>query len=64
MDKLTEIEKEHNLSVYGKIDDINYKEKIINKPKKVFDHACDSDRYALYTHNKNNASGIYRIRRL
>ena len=35
-----------------------------DKPKKVFDHACDSDRYALYTHNKNNASGIYRIRRL
>lgn len=31
LDKLTEIEKEHNLSVYGKIDDINYKEKIINK---------------------------------
>lgn len=35
-----------------------------DKPKKVFDHACDSDRYALYTHNKNNASGIYRIRRM
>lgn len=31
LDKLTEIEKEHNLSVYAKIDDINYKEKIINK---------------------------------
>lgn len=39
-------------------------EKGEDKPKKVFDHACDSDRYALYTHNKNNASGIYRIRRL
>lgn len=39
-------------------------EKGIDKPKKVFDHACDSDRYSLYTHNKNNASGIYRIRRL
>ena len=38
-------------------------EKGEDKPKKVFDHACDSDRYALYTHNKNNASGIYRIRR-
>ena len=39
-------------------------EKGEDKPRKVFDHACDSDRYALYTHNKNNASGIYRIRRL
>jgi PBSX family phage terminase large subunit len=39
-------------------------EKGVDKPKKVFDHACDSDRYCLYTHNKNNASGIYRIRRL
>ena len=39
-------------------------EKGEDKPKKVFDHACDSDRYGLYTHNKNNASGIYRIRRL
>lgn len=39
-------------------------EKGEDKPKKVFDHACDSDRYALYTHNKNNASGIYRIRRM
>lgn len=35
-----------------------------DKPKKLFDHACDSDRYALYTNNKNNASGIYRIRRI
>ena len=34
-----------------------------DKPKKVFDHSCDSDRYALYTHNKNGASGIYRISR-
>ena len=34
-----------------------------DKPKKVFDHACDSDRYALYTHNRHEASGIYRIRR-
>lgn len=39
-------------------------EKGEDKPRKVFDHACDSDRYALYTHNKNNASGIYRIRRM
>ena len=39
-------------------------EKGEDKPKKIFDHACDSDRYALYTHNKNNATGIYRIRRM
>lgn len=38
-------------------------EKGEDKPKKVFDHSCDSDRYALYTHNKNAASGIYRVRR-
>ena len=38
-------------------------EKGEDKPRKVFDHSCDSDRYALYTHNKNAASGIYRIRR-
>ena len=35
-----------------------------DKPKKVFDHACDSDRYALYTHNKHALSGIYRMRRV
>lgn len=35
-----------------------------DKPSKVFDHSCDSDRYALYTHNKNAATGIYRIRRV
>lgn len=39
-------------------------EKGEDKPKKVFDHACDSDRYAVYTHNKNISSGIYRIRRM
>lgn len=39
-------------------------EKGEDKPKKVFDHACDSDRYALYTHNKNANSGIYKIRRM
>lgn len=38
-------------------------EKGEDKPKKVFDHSCDSDRYALYTHNKHANSGIYRIRR-
>lgn len=39
-------------------------EKGEDKPKKMFDHACDSDRYALYTHNKNAATGVYKIRRL
>ena len=34
-----------------------------DKPHKVFDHSCDSDRYALYTHNKNGATGIYKVRR-
>lgn len=34
-----------------------------DKPYKVFDHSCDSDRYALYTHNKNGATGIYKMRR-
>ncbi len=33
----------------------------IDKPKKVFDHTCDSDRYMLYTHNLNANSGIYRV---
>lgn len=39
-------------------------EKGEDKPKKVFDHACDSDRYALYTHNRNANTGIYKIRRM
>lgn len=39
-------------------------EKGVDKPRKQFDHSCDSDRYALYTHNKNGATGIYRIRRM
>lgn len=38
-------------------------EKGEDKPKKFFDHSCDSDRYALYTHNKNMDTGIYRIYR-
>lgn len=38
-------------------------EKGEDKPRKMFDHACDSDRYAFYTHNKNANTGIYRIRR-
>lgn len=43
--------------------DETWQAKGIDKPKKVFDHSCDSDRYALYTHNKNALSGIYKIRR-
>lgn len=39
-------------------------EKGEDKPKKMFDHACDSDRYAVYTHNKNAATGVYKIRRV
>ena len=31
----------------------------VDKPLKVFDHACDSDRYVLYTISKNRASGVY-----
>jgi PBSX family phage terminase large subunit len=34
-----------------------------DKPKKFFDHSCDSDRYALYTHNKYAMSGVYRMRK-
>ena len=43
--------------------DAKAQERGLDKPRKVFDHSCDSDRYALYTHNRNAASGIYRIRR-
>lgn len=43
--------------------DEKYQEKGQDKPKKVFDHSCDSDRYALFTHNKFAMTGIYRIRR-
>lgn len=39
------------------------REKGEDKPRKMFDHACDSDRYALYTHNKHAQSGIYKVRR-
>ena len=31
----------------------------IDKPLKVHDHACDSDRYVLYTLNKTRTSGVY-----
>ena len=43
--------------------DSKAQEKGEDKPLKVFDHACDSDRYALYTHNKNAITGVYRISR-
>lgn len=36
-------------------------EKGEDKPRKIFDHSCDSDRYALYTHAKNRKSGVYRV---
>lgn len=39
-------------------------EKGEDKPRKMFDHACDSDRYGLYTHYKNGLTGVYRIRRV
>lgn len=41
--------------------DETYQQKGIDKPKKVFDHSCDSDRYGLYTHNLNAATGVYRV---
>lgn len=31
----------------------------IDKPLKENDHACDSDRYAIYTFTKNSLSGVY-----
>lgn len=31
----------------------------IDKPLKIFDHACDSDRYVLYTVSKARAAGVY-----
>lgn len=34
-----------------------------DKPKKFFDHSCDSDRYGLYTSSRFSMSGIYKMRR-
>lgn len=31
----------------------------VDRPVKVNDHACDSDRYALYTSDKNTRSGVF-----
>lgn len=36
-------------------------EKGEDKPLKVFDHSCDSDRYALYTHSEDRLTGVYRV---
>lgn len=33
----------------------------LDKPVKVHDHACDSDRYALYTDSLNELSGVYTL---
>ncbi len=32
-----------------------------DKPLKVHDHACDTDRYALYTDSKGEMTGVYQI---
>jgi len=32
----------------------------IDQPLKIRDHACDSDRYGIYTFAKNRLSGVYR----
>ena len=32
-----------------------------DKPLKEHDHACDTDRYVLYTENLNGMSGVYRM---
>ena len=34
----------------------------IDKPIKQFDHTCDADRYAIYTHFQYGTSGVYRKR--
>lgn len=39
--------------------DSSAQEKGIDKPIKVNDHACDSDRYALYTDSKGELTGVY-----
>ena len=31
----------------------------VDKPVKVHDHTCDTDRYVLYTESKNGMSGVY-----
>lgn len=42
--------------------DANAQERGLDKPLKVFDHACDSDRYALYTSSQGAFSGSYAAR--
>ena len=33
----------------------------LDKPLKEHDHACDTDRYALYTESLNGMSGVYKV---
>lgn len=41
--------------------DSKAQEKGIDKPLKVHDHACDSDRYALYTDSLGDMTGVYKL---
>lgn len=41
--------------------DSNAQAKGIDKPLKVHDHACDTDRYALYTDSLGEMSGVYHL---
>jgi PBSX family phage terminase large subunit len=41
--------------------DPTQQEKGLDKPLKTNDHACDSDRYGLFTYLKTRASGVYNI---
>lgn len=42
--------------------DAKSQEKGIDKPMKVHDHACDTDRYALYTDSAGALTGVYNVR--
>lgn len=41
--------------------DAKAQEKGIDKPVKAHDHACDTDRYALYTDSQGALSGVYTV---
>lgn len=41
--------------------DAKAQEKGIDKPVKAHDHACDTDRYALYTDSQGYLSGVYTV---
>ena len=43
--------------------DADFQAKGIDKPVKVNDHACDSDRYGIRTYMSGRLSGVYRVRR-